>query len=374
MSKDDLQRSILEKLNKLIASDKKLHNVHLLIHSEKLNLHWPMAVGETDGSAAHPLQPYHTASVGKTFTAVLLAILVEKGLVKFDDPIVRYLPEDITKNLHIFKGKDYTNDIQIHHLLSHTSGLPDFYEDKPKQGKRLLHEILDNPSRSWTPQETIQWTKKHLTPRFQPGKRVHYTDTGYNLLGLIIENITLKPYHEVLHEYLFNPLQMKHSYLSHYSQPAIKSEYPVANIYMDNLIIKVDDYQSFNSFYSGGQTVCTLEDQLLFMKALVNHQIIQKETLDTMMQWNKMRIGMDYGYGLMRMRFIPFTQKYIGWGHLGASGTCMLYFPHSDLYVIGAFNQTAYQSKGMTFIFFNVVRKLVKYAEGEGIPSGSNKN
>lgn len=363
MKKDDLRNSILTKLEKKTASDPKLHNVYLLIHSDKFDLHWPMAAGETDGVAATPQQPYHTASVGKTFTSVLLAILAEKGLVKFDNHIAQYLSADIVKNLHIYKGRDYTNDIQIHHLLSHTSGLPDFYEDKPKQGKRLLHQILDNPSRSWTPEETIHWAKEHLSPRFPPGKGVHYTDTGYNLLGMIIENITGKPYHEVLHDYLFNPLQMKHSYLSHYSRPAIKSEQPVAHIYIDDLIINVDDYRSFSSFYSGGQTVCTLEDQLLFMKALVHHQIIQKETLDTMMQWNKMRIGMDYGYGLMRMRFIPFTNKYVGWGHLGASGTCMLYYPIMDLYVIGGFNQTAYQSKGFNFIFFSVLRKLAKYIQ-----------
>lgn len=359
-----MQRSILKKLDEKVASDAKLHNVHLLIHSDKLDIHWPMAVGETDGVAATPQQPYHTASVGKIFTSVLVAMLVEKGHVRFEDTVVQYLSEDIVKNLHFFKGKDYTGDIQIHHLLSHTSGLPDFYEDKPKQGARLLQEILDNPSRSWTPQETIQWSKVNLSPHFPPGNRVHYTDTGYNLLGLIIENITSKPYHEALHDLLFTPLQMKHSYLSQYSQPAMKSGYPVANLYIDDLIINVDDYHSFSSFYSGGQTVCTLDDQLLFMKALVNHQVIKKETLAKMMQWNKMRIGMDYGYGLMRMSFIPFSKKYIAWGHLGASGTCMLYFPNTDLYVIGGFNQTTYQSKGMSFIFFNVVRKLVKYAEG----------
>ncbi|MGM1046773.1 MAG: hypothetical protein ACQEXX_11590 [Bacillota bacterium] len=98
------------------------------------------------------------------------------------------------------------------------------------------------------------------------------------------------------------------------------------------------------------------------MKALVNNQIIQKETLDIMQQWNKMWIGMDYGYGLMRMHFLPFTRKYIGWGHLGASGASMLYFPNMDVYIMGSFNQTAYQSKSTNYIFFNILRKLAKYA------------
>ncbi|EJL26164.1 serine hydrolase [Brevibacillus sp. BC25] len=200
-------------------------------------------------------------------------------------------------------------EIQIKHLLNNTSGLPDFFEEKPKRGKGFLEEILEDSSRYWTAQETIQWSKKHLQPRFEPGKRVDYTDTGYNLLGLVIEKVTAKPYHEVLHDYIFNPLQMNHSYLSQYSKPVIKSEHPVANLYLEGRKINVENYRSFSSFYAGGQTVSTMEDQLRFMKALVHNQMIKRETLEIMHQWNNMRIGMDYGYGLMRMRFLPFTQK-----------------------------------------------------------------
>lgn len=362
MNKEVVRRELEMNLERKVASDPKLHNVYLLVHSDRLDIHWPMAAGETDGFPANPVQPYHTASVGKTFTSVILAILFEKGLVKFDDPIANYLPPHIHKDLHLFKGKDYTNDIQIKHLLNNTSGLPDFFKEKPKKGKALLKEILEDPARFWTPQETIHWSKKHLHPHFPPGKMVHYTDTGYNLLGLIIESITSKPFHEVLHDYIFTPLHMNHSYLSQYSTPSIKSDQPVANLYLDELKVNVDDYRSFTSFYAGGQTVCTSEELLIFMKALVNHQIIQKETLDTMQQWNKMWIGMDYGYGLMRMHFLPFTRKYIGWGHLGASGSCMLYFPNMDVYIMGSFNQTTYQSKSMNYIFLNILRKLTKYA------------
>lgn len=362
MNKDIVKAELERSLAKKVADDPKLHNVYLLVHSDQQQIHWPMAAGKTDDVEAHPEQPFHTASVGKTFTAVILAMLEEKGLLSFDDPIAAYLPNELLQDLHIYKGKDYSADIQIKHLLGNTSGIPDYFEEKPQHGKGLLEEILAEPSRFWTAEETINWSKKHLSPRFPPGKRVHYTDTGYNLLGLVIEAITLKPYHEVLHEYLFDPLQMEHSYLAHYSEPAVKSEYPVAQLYIDHLKIKVEEYRSFSSFYSGGQTVCTLGDLLRFKKALVHHRLIQKETLDRMMQWRKMWLGLDYGYGLMRLRFLPFRKKYICWGHLGASGSSMLYFPHMDIYVLGSFNQTTYQSKSMNYIFFNVLRKMNKAA------------
>ncbi|WP_019638229.1 hypothetical protein [Paenibacillus fonticola] len=79
-----------------------------------------------------------------------------------------------------------------------------------------------------------------------------------------------------------------------------------------------------------------------------------------MQQWNRLRPGMDYGYGLMRLPFIPFTNKYVGLGHLGASGSSMIYLPMLDVYIIGSFNQTAYQSKGLTFVYIHALRKLSK--------------
>ncbi|BFH64412.1 serine hydrolase domain-containing protein [Paenibacillus azoreducens] len=360
MEKEKVRREIERHLENRVASDPRLHNVFLLVHSDRRDIHWPIAAGRTDGVPANPAQPYHTASIGKAFTSVLFAILAEKGLVKFDDPIADYLPPHILKDLHVFKGKDYTYDIQIKHLLSNTSGLPDYFEEKSKQGQAVFKEQLEHPSRLWTAEETILWSNEHLEPHFPPGKGVHYSDTGFNLLGLIIENITSKPYHEVLHEYLFSPLRMNHTYLCQYSDPAVKSELPTAKLYVDKLEVDVEKYRSFSGFYAGGQTVSTSEDLLIFIKALVNHQIVQKETLDAMQRWNRMRFGMDYGYGLMRMHFIPVTQKYIGWGHLGASGACMLYFPNLDVYMIGSFNQTAYRAKAMDYLFFKVLRKLVK--------------
>lgn len=360
LRKELVKQEIERKLERKVATDPKLHNVHLLIHSDKFNIHWPMAAGKTDGILADPHQPFHTASVGKTFTAVIIAKLIEKGLANFEDPVANYLPSNILEGLHIFKGKEYTYDIRIKHLLNNTSGLPDYFKDKPKQHRAFLQEILEDPARFWTPEETVQWSKKHLEPRFPPGKGFHYTDTGYNLLGLIIESITSKPYHEILHDYIFRPLQMKHSFLSHYSEPAVRSEFPAANVYLNKIKININEYRSFSSFYAGGQAVCTSEDLLVFMKALVEHQLVKKETLNTMQHWNKMWLGMEYGYGLMRMRFIPFTRKYLAWGHLGASGAFMLYFPNLDVYAAGSFNQTAYQSKGMNYLFFNVIRKLSK--------------
>lgn len=357
--REELKSTIEKKLQSIVDAEPNERNIFLLVHSNKLNIHWNMAFGKIGNFSANKEQSYHTASIGKVFTAVIIAKLVEEGKIAYHDRIYNYLSEDLMENLHIYKGKDYSYEIEIQHLISHTSGLADFYEDKPLQGKSFLNLVLDEPLRKWTPEETIQWSKKNMLPKFPPGKKCHYTDTGFNLLGLIIERVMEKPYHEVLHETIFQPLNMNATYLSHYSEPAIKSAYPIATINYGNRIINVEQHKSFSSFYAGGQTVSTSEDLLKFFTALVENRCIAEESLNHMLKWRKMRLGIKYGYGLMYVQMLPFTKKYNAWGHLGSIGSFMLYNPDLDIYIIGNFNKIGHLSKSMRTVLY-IFRQLAK--------------
>jgi D-alanyl-D-alanine carboxypeptidase len=85
------------------------------------------------------------------------------------------------------------------------------------------------------------------------------------------------------------------------------------------------------------------------------------------MQWNKLWIGVDYGYGLMQVRMLPIIQKYNVWGHLGSIGSFMLYNPAMDVYIIGNFNKKGYVGKSIRFIF-NILRTIPKEKQAkEGI-------
>jgi D-alanyl-D-alanine carboxypeptidase len=350
MHEQEVKSKVKQQLEGMVNSDSRIHNAYLLIHSEKHNFHLNLARGQTGDIPAHEEQPYHTASIAKTFTSVIIAMLVEERKLSYDDPIHLYLPEDLMKGLHIYKGKEYSRDIRIEHLVSCTSGLADFYEDKPIQGKPFLDLLLEDPSRYWTPQETIEWTKQNIYPLFTPGKKCHYSNTGYNLLGLIIENISSKPYHEVLHEMIFLPLGMNHTFLSQYSEPALQSNYPTAHIQVKNKRVIVENHRSFSSIYAGGQAVSTSEDLLKFIKALIGNQLISRESLLRMMKWSKLWIGVDYGYGVMRIRMLPIIQKFNVWGHLGSIGSFMVYNPTMDVYIIGNFNRTGNVARNIRFL------------------------
>lgn len=339
---------IAKKLAHAVETNRKLRNAFLLVHSASLGLHWATAHGQTAGQPVKAEQPFHTASIGKTFTAVLIAMLAEEGKLDMRDPIAKYLPDALIEGLHVYKGKDYSREIRIDHLLGHTSGLADFYEQKV-DGKTFMQRLFDEPDRAWTPQETIEWTKRHMPPRFAPGKGCHYTDTGFNLLGLIIERVTGKPYHDVLHERIFDKVGMRRSYLLPFSEPRERSPLPVASIVALGREIRIEELRSVTSFYASGGTVSTAEDLLAFMKALVEGRLVSHETLAEMQRWRKLWIGVDYGFGLHRVRMLPFVRKFDVWGHLGSIGSFMLYNPTLDAYVIGTFNSVGFVGPSLRF-------------------------
>ena len=213
------------KLEKIVLKRKDLKNALLLIHSDQLKIHWKFAVGTT-GPKHQPIsadQPYHIASIGKTFTAILIARLYERGRINYDDPVSKYLSPEMLTGLFVYQGVDYSKTVLVKQLLNHTSGIADYYEDKPVAGKSMKELVIEAPERFWKPEDTIAYTRVNQRAFSLPGKRFHYSDTGYNLLGKIIEKVTDRPFHENLHTEIFDPLGMANSYFLFYSEPKEKA-------------------------------------------------------------------------------------------------------------------------------------------------------
>lgn len=349
MDRAKLQARISRYFNRLVHDDLRIEDAFLMLHSDRYDIHLNMA--DSQSGTPSPFQPYYVASVGKTFTAVLIAILSEHRLLSFDDHIADYLDDDLMNALHVYKGRDYSREIRIRHLLNHTSGLHDYFGDKPGHGKRMLNILLDEPSRRWTPAETVKWSKENLKSHFPPGKGHHYSDTGYHLLGLIIEKVTSRPFHEALSLHIFRPLGMVHSCLWQHSQPDRKSELPVSACYVGDK--NVINYTSLSIDYAGGGIVSTSDDLLKFMSGLTRFAIIRKETFEKMKDWAKFFPGVDYGYGIMNIRGTPIImpRKYSSWGNAGSTGSLMFYHPRLDLYLIGSLNRYGYHRKAFRLMF-----------------------
>ncbi len=206
------QIKIENAFRKIVKNDKKVRNAYLLVHSEKLNVDINIAEGKTGDIAANPEQANHMASVGKLFTATIIGMLNDKGLISFEDKIINYLDEELMDGLHVYKGVDYSADISVKHLLTQTSGLNDVFF-------RLFNKIKVDPEFEITPREAVIWGKNNIKPVIKPGRKHFYTDTNYYLLGLIIESITKKVFHQVVHEMIFDPLGMENAFMFGFSKP-----------------------------------------------------------------------------------------------------------------------------------------------------------
>jgi len=358
VKKKDIESRILSSFERQVQNDKNIRNACLLVYSEKHEIDLKIAEGTTEAREADIHQPNYMASVGKLFTATIIGMLYEQGQLEFSDSISKYLDAEIISRLHIYKGKDYSPSITIRHLLMQTSGLYDvFYH--------FLNKMTKEPELAISPREAIFWGKQNLKPVAIPGKKHSYTDTNYHLLGFIIENITGKAYHEILHEFVFDRVGMQHAYMHNFSKPRVESGLPTAKAYIKGRdILSIDGYHQID--YAGGGVVAPLAEYLLFMKALVNHEIIKRETLDRMLSDD---IGMgfplisfDYGYSIWKLKTIPLLipQEYRCWGCAGATGAFMFFHPATKSYIIGTFNDFSYRAKALQFMAKGVIKQLVR--------------
>lgn len=355
MQKDRVARTIEDSFRRQVQKDRNVKNAYLLVHSAKVGIHMNIAEGSTGSTTACPQQPNYMASVGKIFTSTLIGMLHEEQKLSFDDRIAGLIDEELLNGLHIFKGTDYSHQIQIKHLLNHTSGLNDFFFP-------LLDKLIGEPEFRVTPRKAIEWLKSNTRPHCPPGAGFKYADANYHLLGLIIEHVTGKPFHAVLHERLFEPLAMKHSWMLGYSVPAQEPGYPVAEFSIHGT--KLNDATEYAHLdYAGGGIVATSEDLLVFLKALVELQLVNEATLRRMREdRSRFAFGIDYGYGIWLIKTVPVLMpaKFNSWGAAGITGAFLFYHPGTAAYLIGTFNDSSYQRKALRFMMSKLINELAK--------------
>ena len=358
MKRSKIVNRITKSFQKQVKMDKKVKSAFLLISSDKLNIDIKIAGGKTGNIDANPQQPNHLASVGKLFTATIIGMLHDEDKLSFDDKIIKYIDEELMHNLHVFKGKDYSNDITIRHLLNQTSGLADVFFP-------LYEKMVNNSSMRITTRDAIVWGKQNVKPKSKPGEKHLYTDTNYYLLGLIVESITGKPFQEVLHQLIFDPLGMKHAYTNNFSKPKEQSIYPTAEAMINNVdFTKIEGIAPLD--YAGSSVIAPLEEYLIFMKALVNNKILKEETLKRMIADDRPMgfpaLGINYGYSIWKFVTIPIAMpsKFNCWGCVGVTGAFMFYHPKTESYIIGTFNDSSYKIKALRFMLSKVINNLLK--------------
>lgn len=353
LTKEKTVQEIERVLEKEVSENDEISSVLMAIHSDKQNFHQSFAVGKTGRELDDPVNidmRFHAASIGKTFTATVCGMLRDEKVIHFNDKIIDYLKEDVLDGLFTVEGIDYKNEVTIMQLLNHTSGIGDYFEDPVAEGNTMQELMLLEPDKLWTPMELIDFTRHGQKAVNRPGEAFHYSDTGYILLGLIVEAVEGKEFHEILHERLFGPLEMDNSYLMFKSNASVQPDKPILEIR-----IQGHDLSTANSLsidWAGGGIVTTADDLWTFFRALNAGELIAQDTIETMKTFDqKYADGIYYGLGMMSFDFGELSPMLKGmpsvYGGVGATGCFMLYNSLDDTYYIANFGSLGYTEKGI---------------------------
>ncbi|MCB1172773.1 MAG: beta-lactamase family protein [Leptospiraceae bacterium] len=306
----------------------------------------------TDGATAP--QPFHSASTGKLFTAVLIGQLVDEGRLQWHTALDQVLDKAVLNDLFVFEGFDYRHQVTVEQLLSHTAGLADYFGDPPDQGgPSIADQMLAKPDRLWTPSELLAYHRQNFQLRSPPGKEFHYSDTGFVLLGLVIEKITGQAFHEALRDKIFAPLQMRVSYMPGRSLPLSGRPGTLGPTWYQGR--EISTYRSITVDWAGGGVISTLGDMMRFNQALFSGRLIRKSTLQYLCQFeHSFQTGIRYGRGMMQYRFgefFPLLYGYPEWrGHLGILATHVLYDPEREIYIVMSFGSDEHLEASFRFL------------------------
>ena len=285
-------------------------------------------------------QPYFIASTTKLFTTAIILKLRAEGKLSLDDKISKYIDKSILSGLHIYKGKEYSQDLTIKHLLSHTSGLPDYCQGKGANGKSLENEITEGIDQFWTFEQAIERTKK-MASLFAPGTKgkANYSDANFQLLGKIIETITHKSYSENCQEIIIKPLGLPKTYL--YQDSTDKT--PKILYYKSK---ELNIPKAMTSFGADGGVVSTSSDMLVFIEAFFTGKLFPQTYIDELQKWNKIFFPMQSGIGIHLFKlpwiFNPTGAVPYFIGHSGLSGALAYYSPKENIFIVGTVNQVAH--------------------------------
>jgi D-alanyl-D-alanine carboxypeptidase len=307
----------------------------LVLHVEAPGRHLDVSVvaGVDDRATATPLTHdagFRIASNTKTFTAATILRLAEKATLSLETPIGELLAPETVDAL---RADGYRPDaITVRQLMQHTSGIYNYGWDSAYQAA-----VTAEPSKRWTRLEQVRFAMDHGDPLGEPGTVYAYSDTGYALLGEIIERTTGAPLADAYHTLLdFEGLHLDETYLEQL-EPAPPGIAARAHQYFGEL----DGFDMDPSFdgYGPAGLISTVDDLSIFYRALLRGDVFtEPETLDTMLEIPATNAEARAGMGIFQIELADSSC----WQNSGFWGTFVLTCPQVDVTIAASWNQANY--------------------------------
>lgn len=292
--------------------------------------------GELDVTYGDPSRPFFLASATKLATSAILAQLRIEKRLDWDAPVAPMLPDLDLSGLSMDGGRDRSQEMTVRELLAHTSGIADYFEGRRK-GQPTTFDRVTESDIGWTVSDAVGWTRD-LAPG-TPGRGL-YSDTGYQLLGALIERLEGATYADVVRRRIADPLGLADTYV--FGEETSGRYDAIAPMRLGDRELRIP--QAMASVQADGGMVSTLRDGMAFLEAFFDGRLVAPEVLVEMQQgWHPIFFPLEYGTGVMRFRvrryFSPVVRVPPFVGHSGASGVVMYRCPERGLSIVGTVNQ-----------------------------------
>lgn len=262
-----------------------------------------------------PANIFQIGSVTKQFTAIAILMLEEQGKLKVTDPVTKYIP-----------GYPAGDSITLHHLLTHTSGIKDFTKMK---------ELRDIAQKEMTPKMMVDFFKNEPAD-FKPGEKFEYNNSGYVLLGYIIELVSGETYENFIEQHIFKKAGMTSScYASDRQLIRNRADgyHKKEQGYVNKTVI------SYSIPFSSGALMSTTGDMLQWQNALKQNMLLKTETSNKAFSKYTLNNGEEFAYGYgWHIKEINGRPTREHGGSIFGFKSMGVYFPGEDIYVIGLSN------------------------------------
>lgn len=263
-----------------------------------------------------PRTMFELASVSKTFTATATLILHDRGKLSIDDEVRKHIPElpEAQKN----------RPVHIRDLLHHTSGLPEYFdfEDVPRRNKTF-----------WVNEDYLQYMaqRKWQLSVEAPGDKYEYCNTNFMLLAVIVSRVSKKPFHVFMHDEIFGPVGMEHTFIYETPQSvpekvpdgcnrAIAYEWRKRKEIWDPTWGAPPARQEELLVIGDGGVWTNLEDMAKWDQSVRDQKLLKHETWKRALTPSKTRDGKVFSYGLGWDTYYDKPEEIYGYGHDGSWG------------------------------------------------------
>ncbi|MFN0157327.1 MAG: serine hydrolase domain-containing protein [Bacteroidota bacterium] len=259
---------------------------------------------------------FNLGSGNKMFTAIAIAQLVEKGKLRYADPLSKFFPD--------FPDPEFSKKVTVHHLLSHTSGVKEYWTDEYEENRKHIDDV----------KQMLPWVYKVGTA-FEPGSEFSYSNSNFILAGLIVEKTSQVDYYTYVRKHIYEPLGMTAS--DSYKRDGSESNL-AAPLRKGHKGWETADHGPRGTSAGGGYS--TTHDMLKFSRGLVAEKILSSEVLKmlTTSKTSGLRAEVEYGYGFE----LSSEGRVRSFGHGGIAGGVnseFRYFPSEDITLIMFCNQ-----------------------------------